>query len=827
MKMPAASMQSETTTSDRTGLAHLVRWSMEALILAMTALAPWAFGAVHPASILGLYLILSVTLILWSISIILDRRMPAARCPVLFCFAGLVALGIWQLIPLNPAVVKTLSAATASMRSDLYPQQLEGLTGEDTVYPPTWTISLDAGATRNRVVQLLALLALFAVVRFAIANPGSFHRFAIVCTINGALLSVLAMAQRFSSTPETIYWNYPSLGSAYGPFVCKNNYPDYVNVCLFLGVGLLLRSPVLRQKGKNIGEWVTDLGRNPATLWLVSAVGLMVTGIMFSMSRGGVIALAGGALCCLALSFRTRRFSGSFGLLALVGILTLGSVAWFGVDAVGERLGTLAGNDPNQNRRELWARTVSLTGRFPLWGTGFGTFETVEPQTRKPGDERTLSWEHAHNDYLEASIEGGFINLILLLLIVAFAFRAGIRAFNRLRDRADGALAIGGLCGFAAVVLHSFGDFGMHIPAVAVLVTVLLAQLTALGERSDSPSPFWEGWLVLPVIAACWIVAAVLPIDGWFREEADRYRLAAVRAGNRLPPGERDVVIRYLQTAVAFAPDDAAIRLRLADVEYEEYLVRRERSDVSPSMQSQLVESHLRPALRNYLALRATNPLYAQTHARLAGNRQYLQHPDEVRNYLARATRLRPTDEGLWYLAGLDHLTGGDPDRAWGDWRLSLTCSPTHLASILPSAIARLGPVGTVDNVIPPLPELLYKAAQTPPLTDKLNVRRSFAARAVVRISTLSLLRKEDLYARAWLLREAGHTSEAIAAYEEVLMRASDSVEWRLELAELLFDKGDLDGAEGHLRQVLREKPDLLEARELNKAIIRARSARR
>jgi O-antigen ligase/tetratricopeptide (TPR) repeat protein len=797
---------------------------MEAMILAMIVLAPWAFGAVHPASILLLYLGLSSILILWSVVIFLEKSVPVSRCPALLCFAGMVVLGVFQLIPFNDSALKALSASTASIRSELFPQQFEGLLGEEAVYPPTGTLSLDAGATRNRVVQLLALLALFAAVRFAVASPGSFRRFAVLCTVNGALLSVLAMAQRFSSSPETIYWNYPSLGSAYGPFVCKNNFPDYVNVCLFLGVGLLLRSPALSQKGKSSAEWVIDLGRNTAALWLISAVGLMVTGIMFSMSRGGAIALAGGAFCCLALTLRTRKFCASLSSFAIVGILALGSVVWFGAGAIGERLGTLAGNDPNQNRRELWARTAPLVARFPVWGSGLGTFESIEPQTRQPGDERLLNWEHAHNDYLEALIEGGAINLTLLLLGVFFAFRSGIRAIYRIRDRADGALAIGGLCGFTAVILHSFGDFGIHIPAVAVLVAVLLAHVTALGDSPHLPARPQARWSIVPAFAACAIVAVILPIDGWFRERADHYRLAAVRAGNRLPPGERDIVIRYLQTAVEFAPDDAAIRLRLAEAEYEEYLAQRKSSDATHSIQSQLVDSHLRPALRNYLRLRAMNPLYAESHARFAGNRQYLQHPDSVKNYLDRATRLRPTEEGLWYLAGMDRLANNDLETAWEDWRLSLTCSPTYLSNILPIAVVRIGPARTAATVFPANPELLLKAALTPPLTDKLNDRRQFATRAVDRIAELSLTRKDDLYARAWLLREAGRTKDAIAAYEAVLLQAPNSIEWRLELAELLFDRRDFEGAEDHLRQVLREKPDLLEARELNKAIVHART---
>jgi hypothetical protein len=45
-------------------------------------------------------------------------------------------------------------------------------------------------------------------------------------------------------------------------------------------------------------------------------------------------------------------------------------------------------------------------------------------------------------------------------------------------------------------------------------------------------------------------------------------------------------------------------------------------------------------------------------------------------------------------------------------------------------------------------------------------------------------------------------------------------------MAELLFEKGQLELAERHLRQVLRESPDLPGAMELNTALVKAQSAK-
>ena len=40
---------------------------------------------------------------------------------------------------------------------------------------------------------------------------------------------------------------------------------------------------------------------------------------------------------------------------------------------------------------------------------------------------------------------------------------------------------------FTTVAIHSFSDFGMHIPANAVIVTVLCAQLCAAGRQRGGP----------------------------------------------------------------------------------------------------------------------------------------------------------------------------------------------------------------------------------------------------------------------------------------------------------------------------------------------------
>lgn len=794
--------------------AARLRAAVEVVVLAAVAVSPWALAAVHPASLFVLLAAVAVALVLWALVLVTERGFAGPVCPVLVCLAGLVLLGVWQLVPFSPAALAVVSPGTARTRAELTPAEPEALRGEPPVRAPA-TISFDPGATRGEVVKLLAVLGLFAVTRYAVASPESFRRCAVVCAANGAALSVFALAQRFSSPPNTVYWSFETQGSVFGPFVCKNHFPYYVNVCFGLGLGLLLGSRALRDRYRGAADRLSALGRSPGSLWLLVALALMLAANLYSLSRGGVVALAGAGVGCGVLAALSgRRGGGAAAVIVIVG-LGLGLVGWFGSDAVGKRLGTLgAGDALDDGRRDVWARTLPLALRFPLWGTGQGTFATAEPQQRQPGDAQLITWEHAHNDYLEALVEGGAIQLALVLLAGGLVFRAGGRAFRAARSHADAAVALGGLFGLTAVALHSLADFGLHMPAIVALVTVLAAHLTAAGAPAERAVRVpGRGWAALPIVAACLVCAAVLPADGWRRARAEHYRLAAVRAEKRLPAGERALVVEYLTTAVAFDPWDSALRLRLADVRYEEYLSHRDRTGADA-----------RPALRDYLQARAMNPLLERPHARLAGGREHLDRAGAVANYLDRATQLRPSDAGLWYLAGLAHLDAGAEDRAWACWRNSLACSDAQLEGIVATALPRLGADGLLDRVLPAKPPVLVAVSRLPSLADRPAERVAVLARALALLDGAE--RAEEWHLRARLLLETGRPADAQNAYERAVAKAPERVEWRYELAQLCFDRNDLPAAAEHVRLVLRDRPDWPGASDLSGAVARARAAR-
>src|SRR5262249_39336907 len=170
--------------------------------------------------------------------------------------------------------------------------------------------------------------------------------------------------------------------------------------------------------------------------------------IALSLSRGGLLAMLGAACVCLALGlWRSRRFAPA-GSVALVAALTLLVLTAFGFTRIQARLATFWKGAAFENRMPMWSRVLPPAADFPLLGTGYGTFDFVEQMNRRTGVDTGYFFQHAHNDYLEALLEGGAVRLVLSLLAVALVFRAGVRAYARYGGRPTGGHVLGALFGF-------------------------------------------------------------------------------------------------------------------------------------------------------------------------------------------------------------------------------------------------------------------------------------------------------------------------------------------------------------------------------------------
>jgi hypothetical protein len=157
----------DVTTDDRSlraGLrqkaSSLLRGLLEAGVLAMVCLSPWAFGAVGEPFQFALYAAVAVLLCLSGVRILIEGELSWKKCPVGLVLAALVLYGAWQLTPLPHRLLSWLSPATVRLCEQLIPTKAEVLPFGETREPPLSagsTISLYPGRTWHELMKLLAV----------------------------------------------------------------------------------------------------------------------------------------------------------------------------------------------------------------------------------------------------------------------------------------------------------------------------------------------------------------------------------------------------------------------------------------------------------------------------------------------------------------------------------------------------------------------------------------------------------------------------------------------------------------------------------------------
>ena len=81
----------------------------------------------------------------------------------------------------------------------------------------------------------------------------------------------------------------------------------------------------------------------------------------------------------------------------------------------------------------------------------------------------------AHNDYLQLLVETGLAGFSIAVWFLVLVFRQAAGKLKNWTENASGALAVAALLGCVGILVHSFLDFNLQIPANAALFYVVCA----------------------------------------------------------------------------------------------------------------------------------------------------------------------------------------------------------------------------------------------------------------------------------------------------------------------------------------------------------------
>ena len=194
--------------------------------LILLAFGPWLLAGSDPWYVSLLAWPWLATIICWLLLPLGGSGLPVRGGTILVCLLGLMAVTLFQTLPIPPDLARLLSPALQSRLALLVPENAEN----------AWvTLSADPSATFDLFTRMAAITLLYQATRGLMVCAGGVFALAVtgwVLLVNGALLSLVAIAQSVTSAPDVVYWTWLTPGRVFGPFVCKNHYPYYMSMAL-------------------------------------------------------------------------------------------------------------------------------------------------------------------------------------------------------------------------------------------------------------------------------------------------------------------------------------------------------------------------------------------------------------------------------------------------------------------------------------------------------------------------------------------------------------------------------------------------------------------
>ncbi len=425
---------------------------------------PWAWSLLQVA----LFITLSLWLMLWAGGKANVSPVFRAAWPAHAAFLAWLILLVLQQLPLPPAIVGWLSP-TVHAAHEIARQVVPTEAG--------MTLSLDAFATRSALFRSLGYYCAFVLTLLLVSNRERARTLALALVATALVLSVYGVLMHLGAVTHN--WFGTTIehgGSASATFPNRNHFAGWLVMCLSLGIGLLLadikdrRYETWRQFAKAMLELMFS-----RKIQLRLALCILVIALTTTHSRMGntaffVSLIIAGVLGLLLSRHAPRGTVLLLSSLLVIDLLIVGS--WFGVQKLAQRIEATTTQE-FQERQDPSEFVFSHINDYPIFGSGAGTFYVVFPIYRGPNVE--TFFDYAHNDFAQLAAETGWVGFSILGFLVILSAAVALRAQWLRRDPLLRGMAFASFMGILALMIHSWVDFNLQIPANAQLFTVLLA----------------------------------------------------------------------------------------------------------------------------------------------------------------------------------------------------------------------------------------------------------------------------------------------------------------------------------------------------------------
>jgi O-antigen ligase len=425
---------------------------------------PWSWSFLE----LGVFAMVAAWLVAWVLDAVQVPSVVRKAWPAWLVLAAWIVLQGFSFVPIPRMWVELLSPEAARMQSLT---DVLGSTRE------LMTLSIDPHASQVSFLKTLAYSGVFFLMLVLVNRRARILMLARVLVYGAVLMSVCAVLMHLGNVSLDWFGTPLSYGdSARGTYVNRNHFAGYLEMMLALGIGLLIAGLSDRKADtwKKFVRLTIDWILSPKMI-LRLALCVLVIALTTTHSRMGNSAffsslLVAGAIGIVLSRHATRNTVILLASLIAIDLFIVGS--WFGVEKLAQRLEQTTAGD-FQEREEPATYTIPLIRDYAIFGSGPGTFYVAFPRYRQ--EKVDAFYDNTHNDYAQFAAESGIPGLLLVGLFVTLSLGAALTAQWRRRDPLMRGISFACVMGVTSILIHSWVDFNLQIPANAVLFMVLLA----------------------------------------------------------------------------------------------------------------------------------------------------------------------------------------------------------------------------------------------------------------------------------------------------------------------------------------------------------------
>jgi O-antigen ligase len=345
-------------------------------------------------------------------------------------------------------------------------------------------------------------IAVYVLVYFLVAC--NFYRsrdrisVVIALVVLAVVESVYGMWQHRTQTDMVLWLDrgewYHGRGS--GTYFCPNHLAGLLEMAF-----VILAARLLVSRGPN----VTIQSTLVIKLYAAVAAGFVAMGLLATLSRGGWIATVA-ALLALLVGAEVTRVLSSRTVIATFLLAVVAAIAAWNVPHIRARVEqdvrlqwiTAASDTPIQivegfsGRYPIWKATVKMIRDHPIFGTGPGTWSWFHLKYREP--RLQIRPHYTHQDLLQLASDYGLVGTGLVVWALICFYHQAWRLARHADSSEQRSFALGAAAAVTAILVHSLGDFNLHIPSNALWMVTLMGLTVAQSvddrsrERIELPS---------------------------------------------------------------------------------------------------------------------------------------------------------------------------------------------------------------------------------------------------------------------------------------------------------------------------------------------------